>query len=292
MTTDAPWTVKRLLEWTTDYLGQHGADTPRLDAEILLGHALNWPRIQLYVRFEECPSEQDRARFREAIKLRAKGTPVAYLTGEKEFFSLKFQVNESVLIPRPETEFLVVGALDAIRGSARPTTRVLDLCTGSGCIAVAIAKHVPQCQIVATDSSAAAIEVARLNAQSHSVSERIEFRCGDLWEAVPEDSFDIIVSNPPYIGLSEKDSLMRDVVAHEPHQALFSGDDGTDLTRRIIAQAAAKLAPEGWLLIETSPLIAQRLLDEMNRTPGLDRVHSKKDLAGHLRVLIARRAAN
>lgn len=291
MTTDAPWTVKRLLEWTTDYLGQHGADTPRLDAEILLGHALGWPRIQLYVRFEDCPSEEVRSKFREAIKLRAKGMPVAYLTGEKEFFSLKFKVDSNVLIPRPETEFLVVAALDAIRSLGRPSPRVLDIGTGSGAIAVTVAKQAAQSQIVATDISPEALRVAEANALSHGVESRIEFRQGDLWDGVGAGTFDVIVSNPPYIGLREKDSLMKDVVSHEPHAALFSGDDGTPLTRALIAGASERLNPDGWLLLETSPVIAEALLETLRQTPGLDRVQTKKDLAGHLRVLMARKAS-
>ena len=289
MTTDAPWTVKRLLEWTTDYLSKHGADSPRLDAEVLLSHALGWPRIQLYVRYEECPPDEKRVWFREAIKERAKGRPVAYLTGEKEFFSLRFRVTPAVLIPRPETEFLVVAALDVLRREKPSSPRILDLCTGSGAVVVAIGTQYAMAELVATDISAAALEVARDNAEHHDLNERIEFREGDLWAGVAGEQFDLIVANPPYIGLRERESLMTDVVAHEPELALFSGDDGMACTERIIAGAAEHLRPGGWLFIETSPLIANALFERIQATPKMRAIEIKKDLAGHPRILVARR---
>ncbi|HAO00077.1 MAG TPA: peptide chain release factor N(5)-glutamine methyltransferase [Planctomycetaceae bacterium] len=291
MTTEEVWTVKRLLEWTTDYLARSGADSPRLDAEILLGKALGWPRIQLYARYDAIPSDDERTCFRESIKRRAKGMPVAYLTGEREFFSLPFEVSPAVLIPRPETEFVVVGVLDALKKREGGAPTLLDIGTGSGAIAVAVAKHDSRVRVTAVDRSAAALDVARRNAARHGLAERIEFRCSDLFQACGEERFDIIASNPPYIGEREKDSLSVDVRDHEPHEALFSGDDGTDLTRRLIAEAPQHLLPAGLLIFETSPLIAERLVEALNADGRYEAISVRKDLAGLPRVVSARVAS-
>lgn len=289
MATEDPWTVQRLLSWTTDYLTRHGSDSPRLDAEILLSRATGWPRIQLYVRFDQVPDEEARARFRESIKERARGTPVAYLVGEKEFFSVPLTVTRSVLIPRPETEFVVVAALDAMPVQESRTYRVADLCTGSGAIAVAIAHRRPDVSIIASDIDPAALEVARINVRRHQLESRIQCIVGDLFEACGKAPFDVVVANPPYIGNRERANLPRDVIDHEPERALFSGEDGTLLSERLIREAPEHLVPQGSLIFETSPYLAQILADTARANPAYESVSIRKDLAGHPRVVIAKR---
>ncbi len=223
------WTIKRLLDWTTEYFQEHGSDHSRLDAEVLLAEALACPRIDLYTRFHEEPPSEVKTAFRDWVARHAQGEPVAYLVGHKEFFSLKFTVNPHVLIPRPETEHLVTEALDAIKemGPAA-ATHVADVGTGSGCVAVSICKHAASATVTATDISEQALAVARSNAVTLGVQDRIRFLTSDLLSAVSEPAqFSLIVSNPPYIGLDEKKDLDRSVVDFEPHQALFStGPEG------------------------------------------------------------------
>lgn len=269
------WTVARLLAWTRDFLARCKIESPRLCAELLLAHAMRCDRIKLYTRHDAEPDEPTRTAFRSLVKEASAGRPIAYLLGRKEFFSLSFDVTPDVLIPRPESEILVERAIE--RGRRLPSNEpfhVLDLCTGSGCIAVSVAKHLPAARVVATDISAAAIEVARRNAARHGVDDRIEFRVGDLYAALetpqpvtaspPFDSshrlvsddrsrlgpFDLILCNPPYIADSDRDSLPRNVRDFEPHSALFAGRDGLDIIRRVIPGAAGHLKPAGRLVLE------------------------------------------
>src|SRR6516165_1657762 len=174
---DEAWTVGRLLTWTTDYLKRRGSESPRLDAEVMLAHILDWQRVQLYTHFEEEVSERARGGFRELVRRRAEGAPVAYLVGRKEFYSLAFQVSPAVLIPRPESEFVVVEFLALTRGLE--STRAVDVGTGSGCLAIASAHRNAGARFVAIDISEAALAVARKNAAQHGVADRIDFRIGD-----------------------------------------------------------------------------------------------------------------
>src|SRR5579871_5923112 len=192
------WTIGRLLEWTTKYLGEKGSESPRLDSEVLLAHALGCKRIDLYARHTEPSPEQGRQKFRELVRQRVEGCPVAYLVGRKEFFSLEFEVNRAVLIPRPDTECVVDECLRLSKGMAEPA--ILDIGTGSGCLAVAVAKHHKTAQVTAVDISPEALAVASRNAAKHGVSERVRFLQSDLFATVPSDErFDFILSNPPYI---------------------------------------------------------------------------------------------
>ncbi len=182
MSSSAPWTVGRLLQWTADYLKSHGSESPRLDAEVLLAKVLGCQRIQLYTAFDNEPSEEVRAAFRELVRRRAEGAPVAYLVGHREFYSLDFRVTPDVLIPRPETELLVIALLDLAK--TRPVggkLTIADVGTGSGIIAVCAAKHLPGCRVTAIDTSPAALEVAKSNAEKHGVLGRIEFIQSDLF---------------------------------------------------------------------------------------------------------------
>lgn len=288
MSTLETWTVKRLLEWTTDFFTKKGIDTPRLEAEILLAAALGFKRIELYTNFETEPDEARRTRFREFVKRRGAGEPVAYLVGFKEFFSIPLRVDSNVLIPRPETEQLVLEALDALKAmppGAAP--EVCDVGTGSGAIAVALAKNWPKTlrggRIVAVDLSPGALAVARENAQSAGVDGRIEFLVSDLLAALP-GPFDLIVSNPPYVSESEYEALPADVKNFEPKSALLAGPKGGEVIERLAAQARDKLNPGGRLLIEGSPMIATdvaRLLADWKD------VRILKDSAGLERFIIA-----
>jgi release factor glutamine methyltransferase len=291
---DEPWTIGRLLNWTTDFLREKGAESPRLDAEVLLAHVRGCKRIELYTAFEEPASDEMRQRFRELVKQRAAGKPVAYLVGQREFFSLPFEVTPDVLIPRPETELLVVRALDLAKQA--PLTerqdgiQIADVGAGSGILAVTLAKRLPTSQVTAIDISPAALAVARRNAERHGVVDRIEWIEGDLFANVPADKkFDLIVSNPPYVTTAEMAQLATDVRSYEPALALDGGEQGLDVIDRLIAQAEARLAPDGWLLIEISPTIAARVETLLAAAPRLERRPTQKDLAGLPRVVQAQR---
>jgi release factor glutamine methyltransferase len=286
------WTIGRLLQWTTDYLQEHGAENPRLDAEVLLAHARGCQRIDLYTAFNECASEAVRTDFRQLVKRRAEGTPVAYLVGYREFYSLRFRVTPDVLIPRPETEFVLVALLDLLKGAGQlhQPLRLADVGTGSGNLAIAAAVHLPQAEITAIDLSADAIQVAIDNARQHHVDDRIRFVQSDLFAAIAEsERFEYIVSNPPYIGLREKQQLSRDVIDHEPHVALFAGETGIDVLTPLIAQAEHRLMPNGWLLTEISPFVRDELLRVVAAHPGLQHTHLREDLARQPRVLCTQR---
>jgi release factor glutamine methyltransferase len=287
------WTVGRLLTWTADYLKKSGSPSPRLDAEVLLAAARKCERIALYTAFEEIVPDDVRGEFRELVKRRAAGTPVAYLVGKKEFYSLSFRVTPDVLIPRPETEHLVVAAVDLLAAlPAGAHSLVADVGTGSGAIAVAIARHAASAKIIATDISPAALAVARQNAADHEVAARIEFVETDLLEKTPaRRTLDLVVSNPPYIGLQEEATLAPQVRDHEPRLALFAGPSGTEVIARLIPQAAERLKGGGYLLMEVSPLIATAVVDIVAKSHSFEPAAVLKDLAGLSRVVQAKRLA-
>ena len=324
------WTVGRLLKWTADYFAQHGVDTPRLDAEILLAKAMGCERIGLYTRFMEPASDEVRAKYRDFVKRRAAGEPTAYLIGEKEFYSLTFKVTRDTLIPRPETEHLIIETLDIIKKQelkgdtqgnqseepvqtpedtvtdsetgetyikfvprANPLQdvklEILDVGTGSGILPVTLAKQLPSCRFVAVDISQPALEVAKLNAQTHEVSDRIEFRYSDLFSAIKSDEkFDFILSNPPYIGEEERESLDSSVRDFEPSVALFSGPKGTDLIEKLLDQASDKLKSGGWFLFELSPIIHEQVLNILSKNPALTCIKTVIDFAGLPRIVVCR----
>lgn len=326
MTATEVWTIGRLLEWTTDFLRKNHSDSPRLEAEVLLAHARNCSRIQLYTSFAEEPNETERAAFREMVKRRAEGTPVAYLVGHKEFYSIDFIVGPDCLIPRPETEHLVVAALDWLkqRSASNPTATpptIVDVCTGSGCVAISIAKNLPSAtktfvkqsgagstesepealaaspsqngsvRILATDISPAALQVARSNLQRHELIERIELFEGDLLDAVPSTviGIDLIVANPPYVSESEFAGLAKDVRQFEPKLALVSDDDGLAASLRLIEQAESRLAPGGAIMLESSPMVIPRLEAAFSSRPAWQLKPTIKDLSGHPRIVTAHR---
>lgn len=284
--TEQPWTVLRLLEWTTDFFKQRGSDSPRLDAEVLLAHARDCSRIELYTAFEQEPTSEQRIAFREMVRRRGEGTPVAQLVGYREFYSLRFRVNEDVLIPRPETEHLVVEAIDCAKVMRQETIRIADLGTGSGAIAVTLAKYLPNASIAAVDISKAALEIARWNAEQHGVQDRIQFLHGDLLDAVQSDPpLDILCSNPPYVSQSEYETLSPSVRDHEPRAALLAGPTGTEVIERILNEAPPYLRSGGHLIMELSPMIADACADLAKGQGSYSKTSFIKDLDGNRRVI-------
>jgi release factor glutamine methyltransferase len=288
--TPTVWTIQALLSWTTNYLAQKGIENPRAEAHLLLAHVLNCSKIDLVVRYDDVPTEADRARFRELIHRRVAGWPVAYLIGTRDFYLLTFEVTPAVLIPRPDTETLVLEALARLKPLANPT--VLDLGTGSGCIAVSIAHQKPDARVVAVDISPDALDVARRNAARHRVADRITFLQGDLFAPLPPGSrFDLVVSNPPYIAAHEFADLAPEVRDHEPRTALDGGSDGLTFYRRIAAGVGTVLKPGGLLLVEIGATQEADVRAILAAQPGLHLGPTLKDLAGRPRVISARSAS-
>jgi release factor glutamine methyltransferase len=290
MSTTETWTIGKLLTWTTDYLKKGGSTSPRLDAEVLLAHACGRQRIELYTTFDQEPAEEARVAFRELVRRRNEGSPVAYLVGYKEFYSMQFEVNPDVLIPRPETEHLVVAALDRAKELESPSLNIVDVGTGSGAIAVTVAKHLRNCHVTAIDKSPAALVVARRNAEKHQLGDdRIAFLESDLLAAVPADTkFDLVLSNPPYVSQAEYEQLPATVRNFEPQMALVSGPDGSELIARLLIEAHARLNPRGYCIFEFSPMLNQRLATFVGT--GWDTPQVTKDLAGLARIVTLRKS--
>lgn len=283
------WTVQRILDWTTAHLRKHGSESPRLEAEILLAHARGCRRIELYTRFDEALSDAERATMRDLVQRRTKHEPVAYLVGQREFFGLPFRVTKDVLIPRPDTETLVMEALDALKPLDRP--RALDLCTGSGCVGVAIAKTRKECAVTAIDLSEAALAIARENAERNGVAAQLTFLQGDLFLPLESTAqFDVIASNPPYVRDDEMETLPPDVRLHEPRLALAAGKDGLDVLRRIVAEAPRFLAAGGRLLMELAPEQGEAVKGLLESQGEYEEVRLVKDLSRQVRVASARKA--
>ncbi len=309
-----PWTVLRLLKWTTEHLQKSGSSSPRLDAELLLAEAKGCERIELYTAFAEEPPEEVKARFRELIKRRAAGEPVAYLLGRKEFYSLNFEVSSDVLIPRGETEHLVIECLDRAKALANPVVdpasdsaisggvvgesaspfqghalQIADVCTGSGCVAISIAKHFKNCRITAIDLSEKALAIAAKNIEKHAVGDRVTLSQGDLLSGLPDGELDFVVANPPYVSDAEYEELAKTVRDHEPKMALVSGPVGTELVLPLAEQAASKLKPKGWFLCEFSPMIAQSVSNALEQTGQWTNISIIRDLAGQQRLIAAQK---
>jgi len=255
-TTDVqPWTIKRLLEWTTGFFRERKVEGGRLAAELLLARALGCRKIDLYTRFDQEPTEEQRTAFREMVKSAGKHVPIAYLLGTREFYSLEFEVTPAVLIPRPETEALAQRMIDLCRTEPERTWHICDVGTGTGCVAIAVAKYARNAEVVATDVSTAALEVAGRNVAKHNVGERVRLVEADGLklppEAVPANGFDAIVSNPPYVSEHRWKDLPPHIREHEPRLALtFDGSDGLGMYRRLAAEAPAVLRRGGILLSE------------------------------------------
>lgn len=288
MSTDQPWTIGRLLDWTMGFLKDKGVASPRLEAQLLLAHALDCTRTALYTRYQEQPSEAERTRFRELVQRRVRGSPVAHLLKRKEFFSLEFEVSSDVLVPRPDSEWLVTECLALAKGMSSP--RILDLGTGSGCLAIALAQHHKQAVLTAIDISSEALAVARRNAIRHGLVDRIRFLEGDLYSPLgQQERFDFIISNPPYIPSAVIATLATEVRDHEPRIALDGGPDGFAVIDPLLAQASSYLAPGGHLLLEIGHDQEAAGRQRLQARAGWELGKTIQDVAGHPRVLRARR---
>ena len=281
------WHVLELLEWTTSYFDKHNIPTPRLDAEVLLGHLLEKSRLQLYLHFDMPVFQNDLTAFRELIKKRISRTPISYLTNHKEFMSLDFYIDERVLIPRPETEFIVETVLNSTNSHPQ---RILEIGTGSGIIAISLAVNMPECEIIATDISNDALAVAEKNRDTHNCEERITLIQGDLYEPIQsQDSskFNWIVSNPPYVASAEDSNISPDVLIHEPHIALFAGKDGLAIIRRLITEAPKFLHPEGQLILEIGDKQSEHVKELLDGQSEYKNYQIINDYAGIERVVVA-----
>ena len=279
------WTVLRLLQWTEEFFGRKGLESARLDAQRLLAQVLELDRVGLYLQFDRLLSAEELAAYRRLVERRAAREPLQYILGRTEFWSLELEVNPAVLIPRTDTEVLVEEAL--ARGNKKG--RILDIGTGSGALAVALARELPESRIEALDISAAALEVAKANARRHGLDDRIELRQEDL-HRLSGGPYDLMVANPPYIPAGDLAGLMPEVRDHEPRQALDGGADGLDAYRSLAGQAANLLASGGWLLVEVGIGQAEAVA-ELFAGAGLQEVYSRPDYAGIPRVVGGKKAA-
>lgn len=287
------WTIKRLLEWTTEHFTHAGVEQARLCAELLLAEVLNCQRIDLYVRFDHCPNQEQLTLYRAYVKRCAAHEPAAYILGKVHFFSLVYEVTPAVLIPRPETEVLAVQAIDYCRHETnRPRVDVLDLCTGCGCIAIAVAHEVVETEVVGLDRSAAALEIARKNVARYDLTRRITLLESDLFENINRASkgiFDLIIANPPYISDAEFEKLPANVREYEPKEALLAGPDGLEVHRRIIEQAQPYLADNGAIMMETAYNQAEQVIALCQASGYLKNITTVRDNLGHKRVVRATR---
>jgi len=276
---DKVWTPLELVRWTTDYFREHGVSQARLDAELLLAHALGAKRLDLYTDFERVVSEAERSGFREHVRARAQERiPVAYLTGEREFWSRRFRVTPDVLIPRPETELLV-----RVASELRPS-RIAEIGVGSGAVIGALGLELPDASLLGVDCSAEALAVASGNIEELGLAERVELAQGDGALGL-EGPFDAVVSNPPYVSSAELEQLEPEL-RHEPRVALDGGSDGLDFIRRL-AREVPPLLPDGHLVLEIGAGQATQVQTLLNDA-GAKEVRIFEDLAGHERVIQAR----
>ncbi|MEO5366674.1 MAG: peptide chain release factor N(5)-glutamine methyltransferase [Magnetococcus sp. WYHC-3] len=287
------WTVRSLLAWANPWLRERGiVDSPRLDAELLLAHALGVARLALFLDPDRPLVADELAAFKERIRRRAQREPVAYIVGRKAFYKAEFVVSPDVLIPRPETECLVEAALRHLH--QRDAARVLDLCTGSGAVLLSLLGDRPADSGVGSDLSEAALAIARDNARRLGLSQRVTWVQGDLFAALaPAEngsgswSFDLILSNPPYVADAEMAQLAVEIRDHEPELALRGGRDGMDLYRRLVPEAVPYLAPGGALMVEIGAQQGRGVADLFTRA-GLAPVAVLKDYAGLDRVVTGR----
>lgn len=284
-----PWTIRRVVKWSADDFAARGIDSARLDAELIVAHALGIDRVRLYMDLDRPLVDAELAKIRELVTRRRKREPIAYIVGRREFYGRMFAVSPAVLVPRPETETLIERALEILDADA--TGPALDLGTGSGCIAVTLAAERTSLEVDATDLSDAALAVAERNASSLGVADRVRFHRGDLFGALggPRE-YALIACNPPYVAETERPSLAPEIVQHEPAMAVFGGHDGLDVLRRLCAECPRWLAPGGAILVEIGLEQGRSVADLLERA-GLEGVRVHADLGGHDRVVEGRRPA-
>lgn len=288
----ATWTILNLIRWTDERFRKEGLTTPRLDAEVLLAETLGMDRVALYTHFDQPVQPAELMRFKKLIQRRLRREPVAYIVGQREFWSLKFIVTPDVLIPRPETEILVMEALKVLSQpeQTKRRIRILEMGTGSGAISVALAKELPSASMVATDLSEKALSIAEENALRNGVRERILFLPGDLFAPLEKGSiFELIITNPPYIPQDYFPSLPPEVRDFEPRVALDGGRDGLTFFRRVLPRLGEYLSPQGWVLAEIGAGQDQKVREIAAANPDLDSCDFLPDLAGIKRVFKARK---
>lgn len=279
------WTVLKVLRWTADYFREKGIESGRRDAEVLLADTLGLDRVGLYLHFDRPLSADELAAYRRLVARRAQREPLQYILGETEFWSLPLRVTPEVLIPRADTEVLVEEALKKVTGAVG----ILDVGTGSGAIAIALAHELPEARVEAVDISPAALVLAEENARRNGVAERMHFRQADFYQ-LQGGPYDLMVANPPYIPATDMDELMPEVRDHEPHLALRGGDaDGLAAYRALAVAAANLLVPGGWLLVEVGIGQAEAVR-RLFADAGLDDCYARDDYAGIPRVVGGRKS--
>ena len=286
------WTVIELITVTSDYLKNKEIDSPRLTAEILLAHQLKITRIKLYLNYDQPLDDKEISGYRSLIRRRVNREPFQHITGTQEFWSMDFTVGPQVLIPRSESELLVEQVTSLVKGNElriKGGTNILDL--GTGVLSVSLARELEDAILWASDISEEALEIARLNAKNHGVDERIHFRLGDLWEPFVGQglTFDIIVTNPPYIASEAFDTLSPEVRDHEPRVALDGGEGGMLYIERIIRDGTEYLKPGGWLLIEMDPGQTTEALSLMDENGQYGEKRQIRDYAHQYRVVVAKK---
>lgn len=288
---EEPWTILKILHWTTDYFKKNKVVEPRTSAEVLLAHLLSEDRLFLYLNYDRPMEAEELATFRTFVKRRLEGEPNQYITGMQEFWSLPFRVNPDVLIPRPETEVLMETVLEFL-GSPETEVRVLDLGTGSGAIAVALAREFDLIKIVATDSSMAAVKLAQENASLNQVESKIHFVCADMLSAFSSVSrkFAVVATNPPYVSHTEFSELPREIRDYEPRHALNGGPDGLAAIKHIIKEAPAVLSQGGALIMEMGAEQAESVSALVRDSQRYEKYQIIKDYSGLDRVLLAVKA--
>lgn len=279
------WTVLRVLQWTADYFREKGVDGGRREAELLLADLLGLDRVGVYLNFDRPLDAGELAAFRSRVGRRARHEPIQYILGQTEFWSLPFSVTPAVLIPRADTEILVEEALKR----AQPAAAILDVGTGSGAIAVALAHELPAATVEAVDLSAEALAVAAENARRNGVEGRVRLRQADLSDP-PGGPYDLIVANPPYIPDGELVALMPEVRDFEPRLALAGGADGLDCYRQLVSVAVSRLTPGGWLLVEVGAGQAPAVRELFTENGRYADLFTARDLAGIERVVGGRLA--
>ena len=286
------WTIQKLLNWVTEYLTGKHIDSPRLAAELLLSYVLEMKRIELYMYFDKPVEKEQLNLLHDLVKRAGQDEPIAYLTGKTEFYSIELNITPDCLIPRPETELLVERAIEFLRKRSGRQS-VLDLCTGCGCIAVAIAKNFADADIIATDISDAALKIASENIEKHRLKDRIKLFCGDLFDPIVPGldaaKFDLIVCNPPYVSASEFEKLDKNVKDYEPRLALFAGVDGLDIYRRIIEKVGAFLKPDAALMLEIGYSQGQAVKELLEQTGCFAKITIEKDFHNNDRIAIAKK---
>ena len=307
------WTIQKLLNWITEYFTEKAIDAPRLSAELLLSHVLAMTRIELYTKFDKPVDQRQLDQLHALTKRAGQDEPLAYLIGKTEFYSIEFDITPDCLVPRPETELLVERAIEFLRAriaikaatpdvlyrgqiagvDTTPAQSVCDLCTGSGCIAVAIAKNFPSAKLIATDICDRALEVAASNTAKHGLTERIALLHGDLFDPLirqlDNTEFDLIVCNPPYISAPEFDALDKNVRDYEPRIALLAGSDGLDVYRRIIEKADTFLKPDAALMLEIGYAQGPAVKKLIEQTDAFAQIKIEKDPHNNDRIVTARK---